>query len=635
MLDTLAFAGLLGPAEIEALGVGSLIPGLEDRRLVRSDRNGRRLEIRIGHPLHGEVLRTQTTGWRARVLAQSLIDTVEATGARRQGDAVRLATWRLEMGAASPELTTSAAMIANSRLEFDLAERFARAAIDAGGGFDAALVAAQIASRPGGGDIEGELERLALFATTDAQRARLAIARLEYRVFHGGDPAETLGLAQAALDTITDPAWREEIEARRMAVDVLLDAVSPIKVLKLSQLMLERAHSGSQTWAFFQTAYAGMGLARQGRLNDALEIFERGYEAQITLTSPLVWSPWKGVWHHLWFKVEALRHLGRLEEAQQLATEQHSRALAEHSVDAQAYFAWRLAGMAAETGAVRKAAFHGHEATALLRSGGRDGVACSAAASLALALAIGGDSRGATTALSAGGYEETLLFFPIEFRQAQAWSAVAAGDLRRAREVLTDAADTASRTGDLLGESFTLYDLARLGHPELVADRLDAVAEQIDGCLATARAEHVRGLAKGDGDALERVSTQFERMGATLLAAEAAADAAVAWRLADRARLAKAAEVRAVLLSGRCEGARTPALQRIDARARLTPAERQVAMLAVTGRSNKEIADELFLSVRTVGNHLQRVYEKLGISSRKALVEALDDHLLDTGARPG
>ena len=58
-------------------------------------------------------------------------------------------------------------------------------------------------------------------------------------------------------------------------------------------------------------------------------------------------------------------------------------------------------------------------------------------------------------------------------------------------------------------------------------------------------------------------------------------------------------------------------------RAELTPAERETALLAATGRSSKDIAADLVLSVRTVENRLQRVYEKLGVSSRTELSRRL------------
>lgn len=81
-------------------------------------------------------------------------------------------------------------------------------------------------------------------------------------------------------------------------------------------------------------------------------------------------------------------------------------------------------------------------------------------------------------------------------------------------------------------------------------------------------------------------------MAATLLAAEAAADVAVTWQRCGDHRAAAAAE-------------------------------RRAAVLAAAGRSNKEIAESLFLSVRTVEGRLQRVYEKFGVTGRAELSEAL------------
>jgi len=120
------------------------------------------------------------------------------------------------------------------------------------------------------------------------------------------------------------------------------------------------------------------------------------------------------------------------------------------------------------------------------------------------------------------------------------------------------------------------------------------------------------------------VSAAFATMGADLLAAEAAADAAMAWRQAGEPRKAAAAEHRAAGLLDRCEGAATPAVQAVERRSHLTPTERHVALLAAGGRSNRQIAEELFVAVRTVENHLQRVYEKLGIGGRTELAEALE-----------
>jgi DNA-binding CsgD family transcriptional regulator len=55
----------------------------------------------------------------------------------------------------------------------------------------------------------------------------------------------------------------------------------------------------------------------------------------------------------------------------------------------------------------------------------------------------------------------------------------------------------------------------------------------------------------------------------------------------------------------------------------LTPQERKIAQLAASGLTNKQIGERLFLSHRTVGFHLHRVFPKLGITSRAALRDAL------------
>jgi DNA-binding CsgD family transcriptional regulator len=49
----------------------------------------------------------------------------------------------------------------------------------------------------------------------------------------------------------------------------------------------------------------------------------------------------------------------------------------------------------------------------------------------------------------------------------------------------------------------------------------------------------------------------------------------------------------------------------------------QIASLAAQGLSNREIGDRLFLSRRTIGSHLYRVYRKLEITSRAHLRDAL------------
>ena len=55
----------------------------------------------------------------------------------------------------------------------------------------------------------------------------------------------------------------------------------------------------------------------------------------------------------------------------------------------------------------------------------------------------------------------------------------------------------------------------------------------------------------------------------------------------------------------------------------LTAREREVATLAAAGLTSREIAGRLVVSVRTVDNHLQRAYRKLGVTRREELADLL------------
>jgi DNA-binding CsgD family transcriptional regulator len=108
-----------------------------------------------------------------------------------------------------------------------------------------------------------------------------------------------------------------------------------------------------------------------------------------------------------------------------------------------------------------------------------------------------------------------------------------------------------------------------------------------------------------------------------LLAAEAYTAAARAYRAEGLARPASATSRMAAELIAACGDVRTPGLATGEVSERLTRRELEIAGLAAAGASSREIAARLVLSVRTVDNHLQNVYSKLGVTSREELAEIL------------
>jgi DNA-binding CsgD family transcriptional regulator len=207
--------------------------------------------------------------------------------------------------------------------------------------------------------------------------------------------------------------------------------------------------------------------------------------------------------------------------------------------------------------------------------------------------------------------------------RARAWTSVAAGEMSRAIDTLRQSAGRASATGQWVAEARLLHDVARLGDPGSVAPRLEQLADTIRGAFAAAFSQHATGLARNSPEGVDAAGLAFEALGAHLLAAEADIAAARLFRVEGLLGRAARATRRADTLRAARAEARTPGLLGGEAPAVLTRREREIAGLAAAGSSSREIADKLVLSVRTVENHLQNAYSKLGVSTRAGLVEAL------------
>ncbi|GLZ31925.1 LuxR family transcriptional regulator [Lentzea sp. NBRC 105346] len=169
-------------------------------------------------------------------------------------------------------------------------------------------------------------------------------------------------------------------------------------------------------------------------------------------------------------------------------------------------------------------------------------------------------------------------------------------------------ADDARAHGEHAVEAMLLHEAVRLGHAGEAVDRLVELASFVHGRLVPLYGDHALALVRNDNASLERVASGFEEAGVMLHAAEAAAASG------NRALFAR--------LVARCQSARTPALARFTV-PRLTKRELEVASLAARGLTNREIAESLVTSVRTIDNHLSSVYAKLGIGARSELTDAM------------
>jgi len=174
---------------------------------------------------------------------------------------------------------------------------------------------------------------------------------------------------------------------------------------------------------------------------------------------------------------------------------------------------------------------------------------------------------------------------------------------------------------------------------ELVEDELTrARAAGAGRALGIAlRAAGVLGL-RGDSDAALQESVRvLERVGARLEQARALTDLGALLRRANRRSEARTPLTRGLELAGACgatvlaDRARTE-LAAMGARPRnvmlsglesLTPSERRVGGLAARGMSNAQIAQSLFVTLKTVETHLSAVYRKLDIASRHELPRVL------------
>jgi DNA-binding CsgD family transcriptional regulator len=240
-----------------------------------------------------------------------------------------------------------------------------------------------------------------------------------------------------------------------------------------------------------------------------------------------------------------------------------------------------------------------------------------------------GDRAAAAAALrrSEDAYGPQVAVFLPELELARAWERAAVGQTSAAQTHALRAAQIARQAGMFAVEMRALHTAVRFddGSP---TERLAELANTLNTAMAAAIAEHARGLADHDGDLLDAAANRFADIGAVALAADAAAQAAREHARTGKRGKELESSTRAHWLASQHE-IRTPAVHSAAQPLPITDREREIVMLAAAGLSNRQIAERLSVSVRTVEGHIYRIFAKLGIERREQLI-----HLVG-GARSG
>lgn len=246
---------------------------------------------------------------------------------------------------------------------------------------------------------------------------------------------------------------------------------------------------------------------------------------------------------------------------------------------------------------------------------------------LAIALGQQGDAAGAAAALEVAMANQPLSDMAVELGLARAWVSAAGGAITAAQAIAVDTGRELQDAGVHAAAMVAGLDALRLGAGQTAVELLEASVAHVDGALAPACLVTARAVRHGEHRELRVAAEGFADLRMWLVAAEIAVMASEAARGAGL-RVARGEHLtRARALLDRCGTVRTPGLAPLSAdpvAAFLTGREREVATLAAAGRTKREIGIELSLTSKTVSNHLNHVYAKLGVGDRDGLRTVLE-----------
>jgi DNA-binding NarL/FixJ family response regulator len=599
-LDTLS--GIVGANAVEEA---------ENRGLVRVVEDHDSVDVRFNHPLFGEVIRRRLGMAGARRLRGEVVRALQGQPLRGPGERIRLAELTLDSDQAPDlELLVTAARDAIALTNVTLGERLARAAANRGGGLAASeLLARSLLWQGKAAEAEETLSSFDPEQMNELDLVRWGTARIANLHWSMGDAESADEVLELLRGRVTHDGLKLVVDGVASASRLFENELGEAVALSEGVLADPTASAAAVEWAVFGGAYA---LALMGRGDDVAIVAERGHQIENKVDGLLRYLTAFG-------EVRALTLGGDFDTAAKVSAD------IVRITSAGQYLAWGMANVLEGTVELAR----GHFADTVSRM--EQTVAALTAESAAswsfpsrLLLAqsycvLGRADAGAkmVAELRTRSGRHVAVFGP-QLRIAESWLAAAEGNVSTAIDLALDAARQASESGQRAIEMLALHDAARFGD-QTCLDRLVALPGGTGGRLASVIAAHAKAVRDRDGAGILATAQEFEKIGALLSAADAAAQAAVAFEGADDRRRSVEAAAAAHRLAAECGGIRTPALDLAAHPLPLTVREREIANLVAAGLSNRDIADRLTVSVRTVEGHLYRACIKLDISDREEL----------------
>lgn len=626
MLEILSLCGPVGLEDAEAVASIETLTELERIGLINTTQSQRRTDVSLAHPLYGEVLRDEIPSSRRQHILQQQAVKIERRGARRSGDPLHVASMRLAAtGTADPRLLTQAATLARGAHDY----RQVIALLDA---LPVQYHTTSTLLLKGEALFEiGETERAdAVLLKADnprlSEKEKVAVTfSRTLNLFWG--TAQISKALQVNRDARRQVKSRAGMEVLKINEGYMLTVSGhPADGVEILQdaLKEDAAEASDISSWLMGTMMRSAGLSFLGKSAEAIRVAENGYRTHLSYNDQAF------IQHPAAQKISlaaALAEAGRLADALQIGESAIRELVAAKTLIPRVWAAFTVARTEWLAGNLVGAHRWYAESAALARTHRQSSALHQALAGLAASAAALGEIEESKAALEECETSSSMGMFGGEERLGEAWLLASQGKTLEARDVLTHAAEVAKNTGHVTSEALILTELARLGGADVAAPRLVELAAICDGSFAPARAHFATASANRDGDQLLRACDELERVGAKLVAAEAASLAAEIFSETGRKRSSTASRIRSRSLAARCPGAVIPGFAASDDMplAVLTRRESEIALLAAAGKTSKEIAATFTLSLRTVDNHLHKVYNKLGVKSRSELSKALEE----------